>query len=67
MKTIGKEIFSWCSKLQSIHISKKLKTIQKNMFDGCYELNTITIDENNDYLKVIDNVIYSKDNKILIF
>ena len=37
------------------------------MFDGCYDLNSITIDENNNYLTVIDYVIYSKNKSKLIF
>ena len=49
----------------NIH-SKNVKTIGSDTYKGCSSLSTITVDEESNYFKVIDNILFSKGGTKLI-
>lgn len=51
--------FSNCNELKKIYISKYVREIAWNMFQ-CSSLMDIDVDENNDYFKSIDGVLFTK-------
>lgn len=58
-------IFQFCHALERIHLPASISSV-KNTFIETLSLQTITVAENNPYFKVVDNVLYSKDEKTLI-
>ena len=61
---IDQSAFSGCQNLENINIPKNIKEI---FFGYCPSLREIVVSEENPYLKSVDNVIYSKDGKTLVF
>ena len=58
--------FYSCYGIEKITIGKNVNTIRKTAFDGCTKwTQTILSAENNNY-KLIDNVLYSNDNKSIL-
>ena len=53
------------SQITTFHIPRYLKSLNGNTFDSCYSLTTITYDNLNDYLVVINNLVYDKDKTTL--
>lgn len=65
LEEIKRGAFYHCEKLESVHLGKYCKTI--DLFDYCFNVNHITIDEENPYLRSIDDVVFSKDMRTLIY
>ena len=63
---IGSNAFSYCISLKSINIPASVTEIGSNVFSNCGSLEIITVDENNEYYKLIDGSLYTKDGKTLI-
>lgn len=57
--------FSYCYKLERIHIPDSVEIIGGNPFFFCTGLKKIDVDEKNEYLKTVDGVLYSRDGTIL--
>jgi len=53
--------------LESVEISYKQQVIFANTFEGCTGLKEIIIDDDSQYYSVLDNVVYTKDMKTLVF
>ena len=51
--------------LKALHIGKGLKNLSQRSLDDV-ALETITVDDQNPHLKVVDNVLYTKDGKTLV-
>lgn len=64
--TIGKFAFLNCCNLTEIFIPKKVKEIGIAPFISCVKLATITVDENNGYFKMIDDILYTKNETVLV-
>ncbi|MCH5148347.1 MAG: leucine-rich repeat domain-containing protein [Clostridiales bacterium] len=64
--TIGDKAFSGCSGIQSLHIGAGLQPFDYTVFAYLQSLNTITISADNPYFTVENNILYSKDGKLLI-
>ena len=62
---IGNYIFENCTALTTVNIGAAVPDITGSMFEGCGSLTTLTVDENNQNIKSIDNIVYSKDGKEL--
>ena len=63
---IDEQTFYSCYGIEKITIGKNVNTIRKTAFDGCTKwTQTILSAENNNY-KLIDNVLYSNDNKSIL-
>lgn len=58
--------FSWCNSLNSIIISSSVKSIGKSVFLGCQRLEHISVSPENPYYTSLDDVLFSKDMRILI-
>ena len=52
--------------LESIEIGDSVVSIGESAFSVCINLKNITVSENNPVYKSVDNVLYSKDGKVLI-
>jgi len=57
--------FVQCKSLKKIRLPKSLNELNLTAFQGC-PLEEISIDSSNEYFRVIDNVLFSKDMKILV-
>ena len=64
--SIGGFAFYDCKSLTSITIPGSVTSIGEGAFSGCKSLTSIEVDENNQYYKLIDGNLYSKDGKKLI-
>ncbi len=64
--SISDYAFNKCIYLESISLGSKLYSISKYAFSDANNLRYITISDENNYLKSIDNVVYSKDGKTLV-
>ena len=67
---IGNWAFRWSDKLDSVYIPETVEHVGEeyeieNPFYFCTNLKEIKVDENNNFLKSEDGVLYSKDGKIL--
>ena len=63
---IGEDSFKRCGNLASVSIPASVTEIKDNPFSGCGNLSAITVDEGNPNYKIVDGVLYSKDDKTLI-
>ncbi len=66
VKTIGLKAFYECTALESVYISKSVQTIGESAFTDCTELTTIIVDSENSYFCAVDDVLYNKDQTLLI-
>lgn len=64
---ISTEAFTNCNSLSSIVLPTNLSILETDVFVNCFNLDTISISSLNNTFKVIDNVIYSKDETKLIY
>lgn len=68
VKSIGNGVFSYCESLKKISISSTVEEIGYSLLAYDKNLKTIEVSENNQYFKVVDNVLYSKDaSRLLVF
>lgn len=58
--------FYFCKNLETIRIGKNFSSFNWSL-SGCHSLKNFIIDENNEYLKVKDGALYSKDESVLYF
>ena len=63
---INVRAFENCTSLTELKLPNELEYIDRGAFIGCTNLSKISIDENNQHFKVIDNVVYSKDGQELV-
>ncbi len=67
LKFLGRDAFADCEQLRKIHIPKNVFMDDSlGVFSSCWGLKDITIDEDNQYYSVIDNVLYNKEQSILL-
>ena len=64
--SIANSAFVNCHNLSTITIPSSVTSIGEEMFICCQSLISIEVDENNEYYKSMDGVLYSKDGKTLI-
>lgn len=67
VETIGKRAFQNCANITSVEIGSGLKDLGEEGFGLLPKLAKITVSEDNPYMKAINNVIYSKDGKKLLY
>ncbi len=63
---IGWKAFSGCTGLASIVIPDSVTKIGWEAFGGCTSLSSINVNKENENLKSIDGVLFSKDGKTLL-
>ena len=66
VKTIGSGAFSRCSSLTSVEIPESVTTIGDRAFYDCSRLTEINVNENNQYYKSENGVLFSKYGDKLI-
>ncbi|MDO4630414.1 MAG: leucine-rich repeat domain-containing protein [Planctomycetia bacterium] len=63
---IGDKAFDYCKHLTSVIIPASVAKIGSDVFFDCYSLTEIQVADDNLNYKSIDNVLFSKDGKILV-
>lgn len=66
LKEIPSEAFFYANCLSSIVIPSSVENIGNDVFKNCTNLKQIIVDENNEYYKSVDGVLYSKDESVLV-
>lgn len=64
---IGRWLFKDCSSLESITIHEDVESIDEAVFMGCKSLKRIDVDEGNPCFCSVDGVLFSADQKTLIY
>ena len=65
--TLDRGVFMMCDKLRSLHIPENVSSIGQTLVTDCTALESITVDENSGHFCTVDNVVFSKDMKTLVF
>lgn len=63
----GNYVFSECISLTEVILPESVVKLNLGVFDGCVNIARIEVNENNQYYKDEDGVVYSKDGKDLVF
>ena len=64
--TISGRSFGYSTILRKIIIPSSVNTIEWNPFVNCKQLQTIEVDEGNEYFKVENGVLFTKDGKEIV-
>ena len=56
-----------CNNLESVHLPKSMKNFWGGCFASCNSLKEVTVDPDNPWFCSIDGVVYTKDQKELVF
>ena len=59
-------MFSSCINLRSVSIPSTVTSITQNIFSWCSSLEIIDVDDDNQYFKSVDNVLFNKSGTTLI-
>lgn len=64
---IGDNVLENCITLKKVSFGEKIQKIAGNVFLNCPKLAEITVSPRNEYMTAVDNVVYDKDKKVLIY
>ena len=67
LERINNEAFYKCSSLNSVSFPSTVSSIGDNMWFECSNLNNFYVDGNNPNYRAVDGVLFSKDEKTLIY
>ncbi|MEL3904586.1 MAG: leucine-rich repeat protein [Treponemataceae bacterium] len=67
VSTIGYAFSYYSSLITTISIPASVTSIEHDAFSSCKNLKTLTVDSGNTNYKSVNNIIYTKDGKTLIF
>ena len=67
VSVIGDSAFAWCDSLLSVSIGLGIQQLGGNPFFGCAKLSRIDISTEHPYLEVLDDVLFTKPDRRLIF
>ena len=56
-----------CNHLESVHLPKSMKQFMGACFASCNSLKEVTVDPDNPWFCSVDGVVYTKDQKELVF
>ena len=56
-----------CDSLETVHLPKSMENFHGSSFAGCNALREVTVDPENPWLCSVDGVVYTKDQRELIF
>lgn len=65
VETIEMYAFAWCREMESVQLPASLKNLDVDVFYKDNSLANITVSEDNQFWKVVDNVIYNKSGEIM--
>jgi len=65
--TFGTGVYANCKNLYEITLPARVTALPEGAFTGCESLRNVKVDENNQILKDIDGVLFTKDGKELLF
>ena len=64
---IHADTFFDCNNLESVHLPKSMKLFHGSCFASCNSLKEVTVDPDNPWFCSVDGVVYTKDQKELVF
>lgn len=64
---IDSNTFFDCNNLESVHLPKSMERFFGGCFSSCNSLKEVTVDPDNPWFCSIDGVVYTKDQKELVF
>ena len=64
---IHSNTFFDCNNLESVHLPKSMKEFRGGSFASCNSLKEVTVDPDNPWFCSVDGVVYTKDQKELVF
>ena len=64
--TFGADAFYNCSSLTRVHLPANVSEVP-GIFSGCSSLTEVTVDENSQYFKSVDGVLFDKNMTTIIF
>lgn len=67
VKNIGYGAFWGCSGITDISLTKNIETVEGGAFTLCTRLASVSVDSANDYLTVVDGILYTNDLSKLIY
>ena len=67
LKKVGESAFEGCSNLKTIHIPASVEEIGECVFAYCESLESVTVDSDSKYYKTLDGVLYTKDERVLVW
>lgn len=62
----GENVFYNCSSIETVTLPANVSTIP-GIFSGCTSLTEVNVDENSEYFKSIDGVVFNKDETEILF
>lgn len=65
--TFGTSVFANCSNLRDVTIPARVTALPEGAFAGCSSLRNVFVNQDNEVLKDIDGVLFTKDGKKLLF
>lgn len=65
MVDLEQYFFFNCTALESVTLPKSMKSIKTGVFNGCISLKEVLVEEGSTYLKSIDGILYSYDEKTI--
>ena len=66
LKKIGERAFQGCT-IKTIHIPASVEEIGDTVFLNCESLEAVTVDSDSKYYKTLDGVLYTKDERVLVW
>lgn len=54
------------TEIKTLHIPENVREIGKGITEYCYNMTSFTVDKDNKHLKAVDDIIFSKDGKVLV-
>lgn len=65
--TFGNYVFNDCTGLERVELPSTVVKLNLGVFDGCVNISEVIVDENNEYYKDVEGVVFSKDGSELLF
>ena len=66
VESIGLSAFLNCNALHSLSIPSGVKSIGQNALSGCDAMSQINVEEDNEWFKSVDGVLFTKDESTLV-
>lgn len=65
--TFGNYVFNDCKALVEVSLPATVVKLNLGVFDGCVNISNVFVDDESEYYKDIDGIVFSKDGKELLF
>ncbi len=66
VKEIDSWAITWCNNLKLVAISASVELIEDDFLYACYQISSITVSDTNEFYKIVDGVLFTRDEKTLV-